>query len=199
MIRSGASLEAVAAAIDDSKPELSGESGGGTPETQPLSRHEQIEEISTAYDLADRRKGITDPNQSTAGATAPLYTDEDMRATASSSTTYDKLLSNPPVDWNDTSMWHKTGQPSQDWEIGTQHLGTLYTTYRDAAKQMLAQGVPPVRIFGGSKVSCHLLFNSQQPSFDVSTWAYIIVSSVPGTDVLFRLAWLCYITRFMTV
>ena len=82
-------------------------------------------------------------------------------------------------------------------------LSKVFTGFRDAARQMIATGTPPLDIINGSSVICDLYFRERFPSdgFTCSSWASEVCRNVglEEIDEFVRLGWLFLLARLMRV
>ncbi|KAF9872028.1 bZIP transcription factor [Colletotrichum karsti] len=70
-------------------------------------------------------------------------------------------------------------------------LSNIFYSYRDAAMEMLNNGVPSYQVLGPSDyIDLELFFRDRQPGdpYDVHTWACELVKNIDGYDIFVKLA-----------
>ena len=81
-------------------------------------------------------------------------------------------------------------------------LARSYTSYRDEARHMLANGVSTHELFGSSKIRVDLLFRSRSDSdpHSICNWATELCAALsPDFDTRWTLASILMLARFMRV
>ncbi|KAF6826850.1 bZIP transcription factor [Colletotrichum plurivorum] len=79
-------------------------------------------------------------------------------------------------------------------------LSNIFYSYRDAAMEMLSNGVPSYDVLGPSDhIDLELFFRDRQPDdpYDVHSWACELVKNVDGYDVFVQLASAALYTTYM--
>ncbi|KAF5497229.1 hypothetical protein CGCS363_v008078 [Colletotrichum siamense] len=70
-------------------------------------------------------------------------------------------------------------------------LSNIFYSYRDAAMEMLSNGVPSYQVLGPQdQIDLELFFRDRQPgdAYDVHSWACEVVKNIEGYDVFVQLA-----------
>ncbi|CAI0643787.1 unnamed protein product [Colletotrichum noveboracense] len=83
-------------------------------------------------------------------------------------------------------------------------LSNIFYSYRDAAMEMLSNGVPSYKVLGPQdQIDLELFFRDRQPedAYDIHSWACELVKNIEGYDVFVQLAccalYATYMRRFM--
>ncbi|KAK2039329.1 hypothetical protein LZ31DRAFT_545583 [Colletotrichum somersetense] len=79
-------------------------------------------------------------------------------------------------------------------------LSGLFYSYRDAALEMLSNGVPSFQILGPSdRIDIELFFRDREPhdTYDVHSWACELMKNIEGYDVFVQLASIALSTTYM--
>ncbi|EFQ26059.1 hypothetical protein CGRA01v4_14498 [Colletotrichum graminicola] len=79
-------------------------------------------------------------------------------------------------------------------------LSSLFYTYRDAALEMLSNGVPSFQVLGPSdRIDIELFFRDREPhdAYDVHSWACELMKNIEGYDVFVQLASIALSATYM--
>ncbi|KAK1977247.1 hypothetical protein LZ30DRAFT_271175 [Colletotrichum cereale] len=79
-------------------------------------------------------------------------------------------------------------------------LSALFYSYRDAALEMLSNGVPSFQVLGPSdRIDIELFFRDREPhdTYDVHSWACELLKNIDGYDVFVQLASIALYTTYM--
>ncbi|KAK2026552.1 hypothetical protein LX32DRAFT_695522 [Colletotrichum zoysiae] len=79
-------------------------------------------------------------------------------------------------------------------------LSGLFYSYRDAALEMLSNGVPSFQVLGPSdRIDIELFFRNREPhdTYDVHSWACELMKNIEGYDVFVQLASIALSTTYM--
>lgn len=81
-------------------------------------------------------------------------------------------------------------------------LSNIFYSYRDAAMEMLSNGVPALQVLGPSdRIDLELFFRDREPhdAYDAHSWACELVKNVADYDVFVKLASIALYTTYMRV
>ncbi|TIC90594.1 hypothetical protein CH35J_011530 [Colletotrichum higginsianum] len=79
-------------------------------------------------------------------------------------------------------------------------LSSLFYSYRDAAMEMLSNGVPASQVLGPSdRIDLELFFREREPhdAFDVHSWSCELLKNIEGYDIFVKLASVALYTTYM--
>ncbi|TQN65010.1 Nitrogen assimilation transcription factor nirA, partial [Colletotrichum shisoi] len=79
-------------------------------------------------------------------------------------------------------------------------LSGLFYSYRDAAMEMLSNGVPASRVLGPSdRIDLELFFRDREPhdAYDVHSWSCELLKNIEGYDTFVKLASVALYTTYM--
>ncbi|KAJ0273720.1 hypothetical protein Brms1b_009018 [Colletotrichum noveboracense] len=81
-------------------------------------------------------------------------------------------------------------------------LSNIFYSYRDAAMEMLSNGVPSYKVLGPQdQIDLELFFRDRQPedAYDIHSWACELVKNIEGYDVFVQLACCALYATYMRV
>ncbi|OHE90907.1 hypothetical protein CORC01_13792 [Colletotrichum orchidophilum] len=79
-------------------------------------------------------------------------------------------------------------------------LSNIFYSYKEAAMEMLSNGVPSLQVLGPSdRIDLELFFRDREPldSYDVHSWACEILKNLEGYDIFVKLASVALYTTYM--
>ncbi|GJD03693.1 BZIP transcription factor [Colletotrichum higginsianum] len=79
-------------------------------------------------------------------------------------------------------------------------LSSLFYSYRDAAMEMLSNGVPASQVLGPSdRIDLELFFREREPhdAYDVHSWSCELLKNIEGYDIFVKLASVALYTTYM--
>lgn len=193
LIRQNASLESVATAIEELRVDSVSGSASGSTEGQSASMPGPFDEgVTTAF--RTYQPELFGPSQRPMGSlVAHASNDQSSLSSLPDHVFEDELLE------SSSNIRHMLQPLHRDDNTDMFRMSRLYIDFRDDAQEILSQGSSFPNTLDVSAVSCNLIFDPQVTPFNLSAWASIVVNSVSGLDISFKLAWLCYLTRFMRV
>lgn len=200
LIRNNASLEDVAAAIDEFNVDFRSESASQTPESYASNVTESLNDRATNFPFKYPREEFDLMSVDKVRNEAQFGSGEQAEI-AGPSLVHVNVPSVPSIDASANATFSRhflEPMHRRDSSI----LSGAYLDFRNVARQMIEQQASlSTHILGDPNVSCTALFESSASSgpFGVATWAAATLRIIVGPDILFRLAWLCYLTRFIKV